>query len=168
MQFAGGGEGVAEGAVDPDALLLRQLAEAVGAGADALDEEVEAHPARGRSGFGYGEGAGQEGALGALLPVILCGQHVELAWLGLGALLVEQREEAVAPGGTVLGDLAEAAPEGGGHRGCFALSRPWISCRERTSGSRSILAAIARIAAEAPVIVVTQGIPSRTAAVRIS
>src|ERR1700753_1963345 len=41
MQVAGGGEGVAEGAVDPDALAGPELAEAVGAGPDALDQEVE-------------------------------------------------------------------------------------------------------------------------------
>src|SRR5438128_4475918 len=45
MQFAGGGEGVAQGAVDPDALARLELAEAVGAGADALDQEVEADAA---------------------------------------------------------------------------------------------------------------------------
>ena len=38
----------------------------------------------------------------------------------------------------------------------------------RTSASPSLPAAIARAAAEAPVIVVTQGMPWRTAAVRIS
>ena len=59
-------------------------------------------------------------------------------------------------------------PKGAVIEACFARSRPWISWRERTSESPSILAAIARTAAVAPVIVVTQGIPWRTAAVRIS
>src|SRR5581483_11383945 len=42
------------------------------------------------------------------------------------------------------------------------------SCRQRGSAGRSRWAKIARAAAEAPVIVVTHGIPCRTAAVRIS
>src|SRR5215217_4130356 len=145
-----------------------ELAEAIGAWADALDQEVQAHTAGSRSGFGDGEGSGQEGALIPLLPVGIGGQHVELARQRLGARFVQQGEEPVAPRGPALGDLAEAAPEGGGHRGCFVLSRPWISCSERTSASPSTLAAIARTAAVAPVIVVTQGTLWRTAAVRIS
>src|SRR5262249_2189930 len=110
----------------------------------------------------------QEGALAALLPVRLGREHVELARQRRRPLRIEQRKKAIATRGPALGDLTEATPEGGGHRTCLARSRPWISCRERTSASPSSLAAIARTAAVAPVIVVTQGTLWRTAAVRIS
>ena len=168
MQFGGGGEGIAERAVEPDGLARLQLAEAVGARADALDQEIEAQAGCGGTSFGHRKGAGQEGALAGVVPMLLGGKHVELARLGIRPPGVEQREEAVATGRAVLDDLAETAPERGGHCACLALFRPWTSCRERTSESPSIVAAIARTAAVAPVIVVTQGMPWRTAAVRIS
>jgi hypothetical protein len=57
-ELPGLGESVAEGASYPHLLPLLQLAEAVSAWADALDEEVEAGAVVGRSSFGYGEGAG--------------------------------------------------------------------------------------------------------------
>src|SRR4029077_18904923 len=56
----------------------------------------------------------------------------------------------------------------GNHRGCSALFGAWTSWRLRTAGSPCFWAAIARTASEAPVIVVTQGMPWRTAAVRIA
>ena len=52
--------------------------------------------------------------------------------------------------------------------GAEAVAELWISCRLRTSASPLARAAIARTAAEAPVIVVIEGTPWRTAAVRIS
>ena len=74
-----GREGVAERAVDPDPLARLELAEPLGAGADALDQEVEADAVRAGPGLGDREGARQEGAAAALLPVRSAGEHVELA-----------------------------------------------------------------------------------------
>ncbi len=124
MQFAGGGEGVAEGAVDPDTLAGFELAEAIGAGADALDQEVEADAACRRPALGDRECARQERASTILLPVTLRGQHVELARLGLGSLAIDQREEAIPTRRTALGDLTEPSAERCRHRGCLARSRP--------------------------------------------
>ena len=158
-KLLGSREGVAERTVDPDLLTRLQLTEPIGPRPDALDEEIEVDALGRRGRFGNRESTGQEGAAVPLVPVGPGGEHVELAGLGFGALLVDQGEEPVAARGLALGDRAEATPEGGGHRGCFALSRPWISCSDWTSASPSILAAMARTAAVAPVIVVTQGMP---------
>ena len=117
MQFRGGGEGVAQRTIYPDVLPRLQLAEAVGSRADALDEEVEAEAGLVGGGFGDGEGAGQEGALAVLLPVMLAGEHVELAGIGLGALFVEQGEESVTARLPVCRNRAEAAAERGLIRG---------------------------------------------------
>src|SRR5262245_36823662 len=119
MQIVGGGEGVAQRAVEPDTLAWLQLAEAIRARADALDQEVEANPVRGRASFGDREGARQEGALAGLLPVLLGGQHVELTRQGLGTLGVDQGEEAVAAGRLVRGNDAQTSAKG-------------CSCRART------------------------------------
>ncbi len=116
-------------------------------------------PARGRAGLGDRDRSRQERTLAGLLPVGLGGEHVELAGQRRRPVGVEQREDAIAAGGTSLADPAEAAPEGSGHRGWAARARPWISCRLRTSASPWLPAAIARAAAVAPVIVVTQGMP---------
>jgi len=161
------GEGVAERPVDPDPLPRLDRAEPLCAGADLLEQEVE--PDRALCGHRVGdrERPGQEGAPSALLPVALRGQHVELPRGRLRPALVAQREDPVTTGGPVVGDLAEPSPRRRRHRGWEALV-PWISWRLRTSASPATLAAIARAAAVAPVIVVTQGTSWRTAAVRIS
>src|SRR4051794_15211039 len=169
VDLPGRGERVAEGAGDPDLLPCPQLAEAVGAGADALDKEVEAYAFFGRGGLGHRDRPRQERPPPLLAPTLGRGQHVELARLGRRALPIGQREDPVPARGPVAGDLAEAAAEGGPHRGCGTPATvPWISCSERTSASPCLIAAIARTAAVAPVIVVRQGIPCFTAAVRIS
>src|SRR4051794_7393314 len=67
MQLAGDGEGVAERAVEPGVFAGLELAEAVGARTDALDQEVEADAIRGGSRLRHGKGAGKEGALVVLL-----------------------------------------------------------------------------------------------------
>ena len=76
----GVGEGVAERAVDPDPLARLELAEPLGAGADPLDQEVEAHGRRPPRPASATESArGRNGRCAALLPVALGGEHVELA-----------------------------------------------------------------------------------------
>src|SRR5436853_135238 len=162
-------EGVAERAGAPDPLARLQLAESIGASSEALDEEVEPDAVFGRDGLGDRDRPRQVGPAAALPPLPLAGEHVELARSRVWPFAVAQGEDPVAAGRHVRRDLAGAAAERRAHPACAALTEPaWISCSERTSASASLPAAIARVAAVAPVIVVTQGIPWRTAAVRIS
>src|SRR6266576_3020498 len=152
-----GRERVAEGAGDPDPLPRLQLAEPVGAGADALYQEVEPHASFGGGGLSDRDRPRQEGATALFAPAARSGEHVELARLRLRALAIEQREDPIAAARLVRGDLAEAAAERRRHRGCGSpAALRWISCSERTSASPCLAAAIARAAAVAPVIVVTQ------------
>ena len=146
-----------------------QLAEAIGAGADALDQEVEADavgrggPFRRRRGRGAGRGAGRAAPSGPRWRACRTGR---VAARG-------PRRRAARRGGS--------RPRRGSRRPCRGGARRGRSSRlawpspgrgspaaSGTSESPSILAAIARTAAVAPVIVVTQGMPWRTAAVRIS
>ena len=111
---------------------------------------------------------GRKGLSPAPAQLAAAAEHVELARSWLGALAVEQGEDAVAVRGSVLSDLAESPAERCRHRASMARAAPCISWMLRTSASPWRPAAIARAAAVAPVIVVTQGMPWRTAAVRIS
>src|SRR5690242_18135317 len=120
-----------------------------------------------RRDVGDGEGTRQVGATALSRPA-LGGEHVELPRVRLRPLLVAHRDDPIPARRAVCGDLAKPPPKRCAHRASAVLAIPWISCSERTSASPAILAAIARAAAEAPVIVVTQGISWRTAAVRIS
>src|SRR5205814_9503790 len=72
-------------------------------------------------------------------------------------------------GGDPRGPAAERGERAGlgAHAGAGRLA-PWSSCRERTGASPLRLARMARCAALAPVMVVTQGMPRATAARRIS
>ncbi len=107
-------------------------------------------------------------------PSLRRGEHVELPRRGLRPVAIDQGDDPVATRVTVRGDLAEPPPEG--RAGLLrahdfaAASRAaaWISCSERTSSSIPPPEAIARTAAVAAVIVVIEGIPCLTAAVRIS
>jgi len=109
-ELFGLGEAVAERAVDPDPLTRLQRTEAIGAGADPLDQEVEAPTAAERVRVGDREGARQEWAAGALLPVSLAGEHVELPGQRLRAVIVAKREEPVAARGVVVRHLAGPTP----------------------------------------------------------
>src|SRR4029077_11218756 len=110
-----------------------------------------------------------EGAAVPRAPALRCGEHVELPCRRLRPLAIVQRNDPVAPRVAVGSDLAEPAAEGGGHgRLAASCAAAWISCRLRTSSSIPRPEAIARTAAAAPVIVVIEGIPCLTAAVRIS
>ena len=132
-------------------------------------QEVEPQSPGGGSGLGDRDRPRQEGRPPPRSQRSARGEHVELAGDRLRALAVDQREDPVAAGEVVAADLAEAAAEGRAHRCLAASAAPaWISWIERTSCSSRLPAAIARAAAVAPVIVVMQGIPWRTAAVRIS
>jgi hypothetical protein len=103
------GEAVAQRSGRPDPLPGLQFAEPVGARPDRLDQEVEADPARRRSGLGHRDRPRQVRPSPLSRPVAGRRQHVELPGRRLGALAVDQGEEAIAARGPVLGDLAQAA-----------------------------------------------------------
>ena len=125
--------------------------------------------ARGGHGLGHRDRPRQEGAAVAHAPAVRRGEHVELPRGRLGPLAIDERDDPIAAGVAVRGDLAEPAAEGGGHeRLAASWAAAWISCSERTSSSIPPPEEIARTAAAAPVIVVIEGIPCLTAAVRIS
>ena len=106
-------EVVAEGAVDPHGVAALELAEAIGPGPDSLDQEVEAPGAVLLDRVGHRERPRQVGALAALLPVALGGEHVELARQRRRPLLIAQREDAVAARVMVLDDPQSRRPNGG-------------------------------------------------------
>src|SRR5262245_46242212 len=167
--------------MNPEPLPRLERGEPRCARADCLHQEVEPDAALLRRGIGDGEGAGQVGPARIAAPARVRGQHVELAGGRLRACGVEGREDPIAAGGEVPGHLAAAPAEGGSHP-LAQLRRPGgghlfdgsrsacrcSSCSALTSASSRAAAKIAREAAEAPVMVVTQGIPWRTASVLIS
>ena len=127
------GEGVAERAGDPDLLARLQRAEPVGAGADALDQEVEPHAVAAGPVSATEIARGRNGRRRRAAPVALGGQHVELARQRRRALAVEQREDPVAARGAVLDDLAAAPPRPERNGAVIEASprprtaAPWIS-----------------------------------------
>jgi hypothetical protein len=104
-------EAVAERPVDPDPLARLDLAEAVCSGADPLDQEVEAAPPVLLDRVGDRERPRQERALALPLPVVLGGEHVELARPRRRPGLVPERENAVPARVVRLEHLAKPPPE---------------------------------------------------------
>src|SRR6185437_9992472 len=164
-------EADAERAREPEAVAGFEARQALGAGADRLEQEREAAAARAREG----EGAGQVGPLALPRPpAVLGGEHVELARARIGgAIRVLRADQVVGAEPLVRRDGREPAAEGrqrASHAGVLPAVRraAWSSWSERTSGSPSRSARMARWAAVAPVMVVMQGMPRATAARRIS
>src|SRR6516164_7999684 len=90
-------------------------------------------------------------------PALGGGQHVELARLRRGAGSVAAADHHVGAVLLARGDGRHAAAERRcrpGHLTPLVRRWWWISCRESTSGSPRLAAAIARAAAIPPVIVV--------------
>ena len=185
-------EVVAERAIDPDPLPHLELAESVGAGADPLDQEVEParRPAarlRRQRGPAAGRGAGRAAPSEPRRPACRTGP--------VGARDLPRRATR-RPGSrprsgsrsprTAVDPVAQSSalsrrpPPPDAETGPDPSLIPFRSRESRGGGvvcgspggsgpRRSPSdAAIARTAAEAPVIVVTQGMPWRTAALRIS
>ena len=172
-----------------------ELAQAVGPGPDVLEQEVE-RPVLVRPE--HAERARQERPLvGAAAPALRRGEHVELAGVGGRPLGIGDREDAVRPVVPASNDACRAASEGrqrplirgGAARDRMATisspshlharfktdvhdpaatPRACSSWSETTAGSPRRSAAIARVAAIPPAIVVMHGIPRPTAARRIS
>ena len=175
-------ERTAERAGELQALAGAQGRESRGARADRLEQEVEPDPVITRLGLGDRERARQVRPPARTAPAVR-GEHVELPSLGLGSLAVEPRDDPIAAGRLVADDFALAPPErrkhplvsgsaheplSSGERRAASASIPCNSCSETGSSVPSRAATIAREAAVAPVIVVMQAIPWRTAAERIS
>src|SRR5262245_15758143 len=160
-------EGPAERAGEPQALAGGEGRKPLGSRADRLDQEVEPNATTAGLGGGDGERAGQVRPAVLSAPSASSRQHVELAGGGLEALAVERREDPIAAAFPRLDDLGGPPAERRQHAlahlvasaaGCCVW---WISWRQRGSTPLPRWAEIARTAAEAPVIVVTQGMPCR-------
>ena len=140
-------------------------------GADGLDQELQADAVSGALGGGDREGARQERAASLGAPAVGA-QHVELPRRRVRAVGVERGEDDVAtrlaPGHDIRRAGAERSEDAGTHEIVPRASTPWSSCRLWGSAPRVRTAWIALATAEAPVIVVMQGTPPRTAAFRIS
>ena len=136
----GSGEAVAERAVDPDPLARLERAEPVGARADRPRPGSRAGPPSRRLGVGDREGPRQEGPAAVAPPSGARRRACRTGPArGSGPSRVEQREDAVAAGGAVLGRPRRAgARTGRGHRRARvgpASRRRGSPAGERTSAS---------------------------------
>ncbi len=151
--------------------------QALGAGADGLQEEVEPDTiaARART-VGNRERARQVRPAARSAPLVR-GKHVELPRPRLRALAVESGDDQITARCLSRNNVAGATAERRQHAlrqaclsvaPCYACPIPCSSWSEIGSAPPSRVATIARVAAEAPVSVVMHGIPRFTAAERIS
>ena len=144
-----------------------------GARSHRLDQEVQPDAVASRLRCSHGEGPRKEGAPLLPAPALAQRQHVELAGSGLGTFAVDRAEDPVAAAGPVGHDGGGAPARRRQHALAHAASAersatPCSSCSETRARRPRGAAAIARVAAEAPVSVVMHGMPRLVAAARIS